>query len=371
MRVGFDLRYATDHFPGIGTHARHLLHALLASPGDDSFVVIWNPALRNSRFDLADVRRHPRVEWVECGIPPLGPVAPLALGALLRRLAPDVYLSPFVMMPFRAGCPAVLTLHDVLPLSRHGDLPWARRAVFALAVRAARGAARVVTSSEFSREELVRLGGLDPRRVCVIRPGVPTRERSGAVPDPDVSERPFALVVGVNKPHKNLRTLAAAWRGATPKLPLDLVGVGPLDPRYPSLAGLAGDASDVRALGRVSEAELDRLYLSATTVLFPSLYEGFGFPLLEAAARGAPVIASDIPALREIGQGVARFVPPEDAVAWASAIRELAGDREERARMVKAGFARVGESTYSACAASMRRMLAEVVAAPLSRDSGA
>lgn len=363
MRVAYDLRYAADHFPGIGTHAYCLLEALLDRPGDERYDVIWNPASRNTRFDLAPLARHPRVRWQERSGAPAGLLAPLRTGAELRALRPDIYFSPFSAMPVRPCCAVALTIHDLLPLARPQDIPVHRRLLLSAWVRRARSAQAVITSSEFSRSEILKRGGLDPARVHVVRLGVPftlTRtvpRRPAALP-----EGRFALAVGINKPHKNLATLVEAWRQLGEKPPLELVTAGPEDPRYPSVAAQAAavGARAVRALGHVAEDELHWLYRNATLTLFPSLYEGFGFPLAEAMACGAPALVSDIPPLHEIGDGVARFVPPLDAGRWADEVRALANDEPARMRMSAAGTARALTLDYASTAAGTLEILRRI-----------
>ena len=168
------------------------------------------------------------------------------------------------------------------------------------------------------------------------------------------------LVVGANRPHKDLQTLAQAWRSMGERRPLDLVAVGPLDARFPSLSRLAAGAG-VHELGAVSAAELEWLYAHAVLLVFPTLYEGFGLPLLEAADRGLPVLASDIPALRETGGDSARFVPPGDPGAWAVAVTELASDPAARERLRAAGKQRAACFDYAVSAARAREVLASVV----------
>jgi glycosyltransferase involved in cell wall biosynthesis len=168
--------------------------------------------------------------------------------------------------------------------------------------------------------------------------------------------------VGINKPHKNLATLVDAWRRLGDRPPLQLVTAGPEDPRYPGVAALAqvAGAKSVAALGHVSEGELHWLYLNATLVLFPSLYEGFGFPLAEAMAHGAAALVSDIPPLHEIGDGVARFVPPLDASRWADGVRTLADDAAARSRMGEAGRIRARSLDYAVTAAGTLEILRRV-----------
>jgi alpha-1,3-rhamnosyl/mannosyltransferase len=358
MNIVYDLRYASDHFPGIGTYAHALFAALVELPTEDRYRVLWNPSAAGDRFGRAR-KWHPRVEWIETEAPALGWRAPLATGAVLRRLGGDVYLSPFYLCPIGAPMPVVLTLHDALHLTREsGSSLWVR-VRFALALQFARGAAALLTVSEFARRDLVRRAWLPASRLHVVPNGVPPRFPGEPVRPAGVPDRPFALVVGANRPHKELGTLARAWRELGEPPALDLVAAGPIDPRFPSLAKLAA-GSHVSELGSVSAAELEWLYAHAVLLVFPSLYEGFGLPLLEAADRGLPVIASDIPALRETGGDAARFVPPGDAAAWAAAVRELAADGAARGRMRDAGRLRARRFDVADSAARARAVLAGV-----------
>lgn len=358
--VVYDLRYATDHFPGIGTHAYALLRALLAAPGGERYRVLWNPAEPSSRFDLSGVRSHPRVEWTECDAPSLGWDTPRRTGAVLRKAGGDVLFSPFSLMPDSPGMPAVLTLHDVLPLAPESRTPWWRRFVFAQAMRAAARASVVLTSSEFSRGEIARRTAIPASRVRVVRLGVLPPPAVEPVPPPGSPAGPFALTVGINKPHKNLAVLATAWRSFAGMPPVPLVAVGPTDPRFPGWEQLAAGAEGIVPLGRVTQPALEWLYRNATMVLHPSRYEGFGLPVLEAASRGAPVVCSDVPALRELGEGVARIVPAGDPAAWAAAVKDLAADAPARARMREAGLRLAAAHDYARCASQTLAILREV-----------
>lgn len=346
MNVVFDLRYATDHFPGIGTYAYSLLAALLEQPGDERYRVLWPAGGVRSRFDLDRIRHHARVAWTETAEPALGWRAPFRTGALLRKLGGDVYLSPFYLRPVGAPMPVVLTLHDALHLTRESASPWGIRVRFALALAHARGASAMLTVSEFARADLVRRAGIPAHKLHVVPNGVPPRMTTAVQRPARVPERPFALVVGANRPHKNLETLAHAWESFGADPPLDLVAAGPIDPRFPSLGRLAR-TEHVHELGAVSAAELEWLYAHAVLLVFPTLYEGFGLPIVEAGERGLPVLASDIPALRETGGDAARYIAPQDPAAWAAAVRALASDPAERERLRVAGRARAALFDYT------------------------
>ncbi len=347
MTIAYDLRYATDHFAGIGTHAYALLQSLLELPGDDRYAVLWNPSLENHRFDVARIARHPRVSWHEHSIPPTHPVGVLRVGSWLRRIRPSVYFSAFYLRPLGAGCPSVLMLHDVWPLRYREGLSSVNHLLYRASLALAAGARFIITSSEFSRDEVLALTGIRSERVRAALQGVvhsapaaPTRP--ARLPD---GVQSFALVVGDNRPRKNLALLARIWGRVDFELPL--VSAGPTDPRFPTLTGFAGaDTRDVYALGWVSPGELEWLYRNARLLLFPSRYEGFGAPLVEAFAHDLPVVASTAPALREVAGGAAAHAPPDDDVAWIDAVRRLATDEQERSRRIAAGRLRAGELDY-------------------------
>ena len=341
MIIAYDLRYAADHFTGIGTHAACLFEALLSLPGDERYVAIWNPDLVQSRFDPEKVRSNPRVRWIECSIPPVHPTTAWRTGGLLRRIVPDVYFSPYYLLPWYAPCPSVLTIHDVRPLRYPEGLSWAQRWMYRWAITAAGRAHTVLTSSESSRREIVALSRIPAARLGVVPPGIPPSSAQSAPRRPAaLGDGRFALVVGENRPHKNLRVLAQAWalpEGERPALPL--VSAGPIDARHPGLDALAegAGARDVIALGRVAQDELEWLYEHASVVLFPTLYEGFGFPLVEGLWKGRSVIASRIPVLTELSAVGVRFCDPHDPQEWARAVREVVGDPQlpERIRAAR------------------------------------
>jgi glycosyltransferase involved in cell wall biosynthesis len=248
-----------------------------------------------------------------------------------------------------------------LRLRQGGD--WAGRLLYRLALSQTLRADRLLTVSEFSRREILASLPVEPARLVVVPPGVRPQGGASAARRPAAMPGgPFALTVGINKPHKNLGMLLEAWRllGSAP--PLHLVVVGPESARYPSTATLAqrADARGVTTLGRVSEDELEWLYRNATLLVFPSLYEGFGSPVLEALAHGLPAVVSDIPALREVAGAAARFVPPHDPTAWAGEVRSLAGDPAARETLSAAGLRQARTLTYSRTAAEVMAVLRDV-----------
>ena len=106
LRLVYDLRYATDHFPGIGTHAAALAGSLLEQAAVGTVTFLWDPAARNTRFDLAPLRRHPRAVWLELDVPAMAPGTARGTGRVLSRLDADAYLSPFWLRPDTSSCRA-------------------------------------------------------------------------------------------------------------------------------------------------------------------------------------------------------------------------------------------------------------------------
>jgi glycosyltransferase involved in cell wall biosynthesis len=336
VRIAIDLRYATDHFPGISQFAIALL-ALLDEPGEDRFDLLWNPALPTSH-DLSGARAHPRVRWVETSATPLGVTGALKLGGVIRSLKPDVYLSPYWQAPIGAGTPLVLTLHDVLPLARPQPFDRGRVLVMRLALRWLARRAQWLTVSHWSHDEILRHVAIPAARLHVLATyRGPARHPVSSSPPAGVPSRPFALAVGINKPHKNLAMLREVWARLDPASRPDLVWAGPRDPRHGKPDDDGGARAGIHALGRVSEGELDWLYRHALMFLFPTTYEGLGLPLQEAMMAGTPVIGSDIPPLREVGGEAVIYVPPTDPGAWSAAVTRLAADAGERDRLSRAG----------------------------------
>jgi glycosyltransferase involved in cell wall biosynthesis len=267
------------------------------------------------------------------------------------------------VLPIRAAsarallCPAnlaplahprnVIVIHDAAAL-RHPEwyspayAAWQGRILPALARRAL----HVVTVSEFSRRELTELLGL--RDVSVIPGGVDPRYTPGAGADTARRElgltKPYVLCVASQTARKNLQALTPLAQH------IEVVVAGGHRPQFAREEGL--DA--LRHLGAVPERLLPGLYAGAEAFALPSLYEGFGLPVLEAMACGTPVVASDLTALPETAGGAARMVPPGEV---AEATRDLLGDEAERERLRGAGLRRAKEFTWPRTARELDRLL--------------
>jgi glycosyltransferase involved in cell wall biosynthesis len=219
---------------------------------------------------------------------------------------------------------------------------------------ALRRAARVVAVSEFARSEAVRHLGGDAGRITVVHSG-PGFLADGAGVPAGLPEPPYLLYVGDLSPKKDVAPLVGAF--AETGAPGRLVLAGRRRDAYPDLdRALAAAGPRVVLLEGPSDAAVDALLRGASALLLPSRYEGFAFTPLEAMGRGCPVVASDIPAVREISGEGALLVPPGDAAAWRDAILRVTGDEALRAELRERGAATVARYSWLETARGLLRV---------------
>jgi alpha-1,3-rhamnosyl/mannosyltransferase len=353
MRVVLDGRVAIDHFPGIGRVAVSLAEAMLrVAPGLDLVVLEDTSAPPETRKAIAA---------------PRAPVAASVFAAsqqwrvpaCLKALGADVYHSLFYLMPYRPGVPTVFTCHDLIPLRRPDLFPIWKRIGYDVGHRLAIGASRAVLAiSESTARDVRERYGLPAGRVRVVPLAVgpefaPPDEAEAARVRAlfDLPGR-YLLYVGTNRPHKNLPRLVAAYARARQEDFPPLLVAGPFSERHPE-ARLEAErlpAGSVRFLGPVASRDLPALYGGALAFVFPSEIEGFGLPVLEAMASGAPTITSNVSALPEVAGDAALLVPPHDVDAIAAALRRIVLDADLRATLRARGFARAASFTWERAA---------------------
>jgi glycosyltransferase involved in cell wall biosynthesis len=206
----------------------------------------------------------------------------------------------------------------------------------------------LIAISENTRADAIRLLDLDPKRVHVIYPGVP-EVYFGAQPRP--AERPYVLYVGTIEPRKNVDTLLDAWNGFRLRHDFDLVVVGSSGwGSEKTMTRLASRPQGVRYLGYVPEDELPGLTAGATAFLYPSLYEGFGFPVAQAMAAGVPVVTSNTSCLPEVAGEGALLVDPRSPAEIQAALEKLLTSQSLREQLTTAGIARARQYRWDACA---------------------
>jgi glycosyltransferase involved in cell wall biosynthesis len=255
----------------------------------------------------------------------------------------DVLHCPTFRGPVRSTVPVVVTVHDLAVLRHPGTFnQWTRRYSRFAVPRVARAARRLIAVSEFTRGEIVDLLGVPAERIRVI----PNAVGEPFVPDGPRTEGDYVLAVGTLEPRKNL---AAAQKAAQRlAVPLKVVGA----------RGWGGVEVD-GWLGRVSDDELAALYRGARCLVYPSLYEGFGIPVLEAMACGTPVVTSAGGATDEVAGGAAVLVDPHDPAAIAAGIEEADARREE---LRVHGLERATHFTWEGVAAATRAVYEEAAA---------
>ncbi len=289
-----------------------------------------------------------RVQWV------LGEQA--LLPRLAARAGVDLLHSLASTAPLHGRFRRVVTVHDLI----YARVPEAHAGVRDLAMRAlvpaaVRRADRVIAISQSTRADLVELLGTPTERIDVIPQGLGASEREAALPEHvlrerlKLGERRVLLSVSAKRPHKNLRALIEALaRIPDERRPLLVL------PGYPTWherelrerASSLGLDGDVRFLGWLSAPEIEGLWAIAEAFVFPSLYEGFGLPVLEAMARGVPVACSDASSLPEVAGDAALLFEPRDTRAIAAAITRLLEEPSLRERLRERGFERARLFTW-------------------------
>ncbi len=373
MRIAINGYFLTQPATGSGEHLYGLLEGLDALDEPNDYRVLY------PHFENTGILR----------VPPLGPAFQIReIGGMARRLGlrlgklwweqvalrqvcvserVDLLHSPYFASPLVSNVPTLVTIHDVIPLVLRDYGRQAHVKVYMkLVVAAARRAKAVLTVSEASRADIVRVLGIDPARVHVVYNAVdaslrPVHDRAALewVRDAHGIAEEFLLYFGGFDLRKNVRGILAAFRTARQRFhrPCQLVLAGSLSlvghPLYPDPRRLIqelGMESAVVVTGRISEEEKPLLYSAATAFVFPSLYEGFGMPVLEAMACGAAVITSNSSALPEVTGDAAVLVDPTKVEAIGDAMLALLQAPERRAALGEAARARAAHFSWGAVA---------------------
>ncbi len=357
MRVAIDGRFIQDHFPGIGRYTYNLVDRL-ARLREDDFVVLYNPYLPNTRYDLEPLGRLAHLSLRPTAVRPFSWREQYSVRSLLKETRVAVYHSPYYVMPyFFLPCPAVVTVHDVFPARYSQYLP-SRQAwvAYHIAMRlAVRGAKRILAVSQCSKSDLIDFFGVRPEKVTVTYNGVDPAFQPREVQQVEkVREKyglpkRFILYVGMNKPHKNLPALVRAYAGIRIQAGCPLVLAGREDPRWPQTRQAVAELGlweSVIVPGDIPEADLPALYNLAAVFVMPSLYEGFGLPLLEAMASGVPCASSSAGALPEVAGDAALLFDPRDTDAMGQAILRLLDDDRLAEELRQKGLAQAARFSY-------------------------
>ena len=360
MRIGIDCRMYSDAFTGIGKYVYELVEWLQDHDRDNDYVLFFNEP-QFSRFEA----RNPRFRKVLADARHYGLKEQLLLPGILAREKCDLVHFTHFNAPLLWRGPCVVTVHDLTLSFYPGKkmTAWWQRLAYRLTLSSVVGRAReVIAVSGHTRKDLLDVLGIPSDRVRVIHNGIDPRPFRAARDDASARaevlkkyrlEPGYLLYAGVWRSHKNLARLVRALdvlrkRGK----PARLVLAGKEDPTYHEARDLVKRldlGGLVRTLGFVDGADLPALYAGAGAFAFPSLYEGFGLPVLEAMAAGVPVACSKTSSLPEVaGADGARFFDPFREESIADALRDVLEDSRLRERLVKAGTARVQDFSWTA-----------------------
>lgn len=367
MRLAVEVTTCTSERAGIGYYTEHLVDALLQTraPADELILLSnrapaeelarrWAPHLTIGGAGI-------RAVWLQTDVP-----------RMLARTGADVAAFPNYIVPLASPCPTISVVHDLAVYRTPELFTWRKRAVTrALLGRSVVSAAAIGTVSEASRRDIIERLGVAAERV-VLLPGAAhpscrpaPAEAVAAVRAKHGLTRPYILTVGTIEPRKNLLTLLAAFdevlgRGGQD---VDLVVVGGRGWRDRQLIDelkARTNLGRVHWLGYVSETDLVALYGGTRLFVYPSRLEGFGLPVLEAMSCGAPVVASDVAALREVAGDAACLVPPGDVPALVDAISRALSEPALVERMRGLGFARARTFSWTRTAELLWKLSAEV-----------
>jgi glycosyltransferase involved in cell wall biosynthesis len=355
MHVGLNLIFLVPgETGGMEIAARELVPALAAAaPGTRFTAFVGRDA---ADVDLGvdrtvlPVRASNRADWVRG--------EQLALPRAATRTGCHLVHSLASTGPAGGHFRRITTVHDlnyrVVPEAHFGARALGMRVLVPLAVRRSH---RVIAVSESTKQDLVRLLKADPDRVDVVpnglgrpprHPGTPERELRTRL---DLGERPVLLCLSAKRPHKNLAGLIDALARIEPDRRPIAVLPGYPTPYEAELRARAAERDvDVRLLAWLSDDDVEGLFAAASLFVYPSLYEGFGLPVLEAMARGVPVACSDRSSLPEVAGEAALLFDPTDPAAIARAIERLLGDRELAAELARRGRLRAAKFTWGRAA---------------------
>jgi len=339
---------------GVSRYIGELIDALGSQLAEDDELVVFG-----KRFTW--IARNPslRIFWEQSVLP---------VTAMARRV--NVFHGPLNVAPLTVRSPTVVTVHDLAFLRYPSQLPRARRAYMLAATRlSVRAADRVIAVSERTASDLIQWLQITDDRITVIPEAASPRIERITGTSLDVFrmrcglDRPYVLAVGTLEPRKNLPFFLHAFAAVASRIPHQLVLVGPegwmTEEFYRTLENLnLGDR--VRLTGFVSDRELGGWYSGADLFVFPSLYEGFGLPAVEAMKCGAPLLVANSSCFPEVVGDAGMLVPPTDERAWTEALVTILTDRSLNDRFREQSLARANRFSWERTASETLHVYREI-----------
>ncbi|HXY10901.1 MAG TPA: glycosyltransferase family 1 protein [Terriglobales bacterium] len=374
MKVAIDIRRITQF--GVGTYTRNVVRALARIDHYNQYVLLGSPQ------EAAEIGSLPSnftcVALVE---PDNTPKGYFECRATIKRLRCDIAHIPHLFsIPRNLPCPYVITVHDVLEhMYGAGEGSGLRRSLhFHFTRHVLKGAKRILAVSKFTKSEIEKLFAIPSQRIEVIYNAIDERFLRGHATEADrqiLAERylvtyPFLLYAGRISPHKNLVRIIEAFSALKAQLEkqslhadLKLIIIGDELSKHPDLRRTvirSGVQNDVRFMGFIPIEMLRLFYDAAKVFVFPSLYEGFGLPPLEAMAHGTPVITSNISSLPEVVGNAAVLVNPENVFEIMRALHRVLLDQSVRDKLSQRGYEQVKKFSWDASAQRILAVYEEV-----------
>lgn len=370
MRVGINLLYLLPTVVGgTETYARSLLRALSEADSENKYFIFINREMEGEDLGLG-----PNFTCVATGVRAtsrLGRYAweQIAFPLKLRRYRLDVLHSLGYVGPFRPPCRHVLTVPDVNYRGVGSAMGSVKRTFLPLFVwGSVRGAEHIITISEYSKQEIVRHLSVDPDRITVAHLG--PREPVAIQPEEMRSIREryrlrdnYLVAFSSTSPHKNIPRLLVAYSRLVDRVPhaLVLVGRTPADSFISAEIRRLGLEDRVNLTGYVSDAEMTAIVRSASLLVFPSLYEGFGLPILDAQQVGTPIASSMSGSLPEVAGEGAQFFHADSVDEMTAAIDAVLGNPGRQRELAALGAKNVKRFSWQDTASTTRRVYAQLV----------
>jgi glycosyltransferase involved in cell wall biosynthesis len=377
VRVGIDIRHITDF--GVGTYIRNVVRILSRQDDSSEYFLLGVPEQLRDLDELPGNFHEVRVMHPENTLKGY-----FEFRNALKNHGCDVLHVPHLMgVPQYLPCPYVVTVHDLLDYMYRNHASGLRRtANFYFTKHVLTHAARIFAVSNFTKKDVERLFGIPEERVEVVYNAIDERFRQGHATDADrqfIAERyqvnyPFILYTGRISPHKNVARIIEAFAALKTELEkveqyadLKLIIIGDEVSRHPDLRRTvikSGVQNDVRFLGFLPIDVLRIFYDAAKVFVFPSLYEGFGLPPLEAMALGTPVVTSNTSSLPEVVGNAAVLVNPENIFDIARALQRVLLDKALREKLKQRGYEQTQRYSWEVSVERIRRVYAEAAKAP-------
>lgn len=369
--IGIDYTAAYEQGAGIGRYVRELVRALAAHDGQTSYRLFVAGAVSESLPPAPGSN----FSWCPTHISPLWfarlwhrAQLPLPVEVFTGRIR-LYHATDFTLPPVLPGTRTLLTVHDLsFVRAPETATPVLKAYLDRIVPRSVRRADHVLADSQATKNDLIELYGTPPDKISVLLSGV--NPEFAPVTDPaarkeacqryNIPEHPYILSIGTVQPRKNYARLAQALAALGPEwqdVHLVIVGGrGWLDsPIYQTVADL-GLNERIHFVGFARDEDLPAIYSAATGLAYPSLYEGFGFPVLEAMACGIPVVTSKVSSIPEVAGDAALLVDPYDVDDLTDALRRLLADSQLRGDLVKRGFEQAARFTWAQAAQQLKNI---------------